>query len=535
MKKISFQFVTILLVIGLSACGWQHHDKQVVTTTTATAPVLSFSPSSGAVGSLVTLSGTDFSAATSVSIGGVTAILVNKSTTDLTAMVMPGASNGQVSYTDSTGTTTISGTFNVSLTGVPATPQGLNKLVASGQTGAGAGPDGGGANTPAEQGYSIAVSADGNTAVVGGPTDQSDSGVPNFGAAWVYTRDSSGAWAQQAKLFDATAGSAQQGWSVAVSADGNTAVVGGPYDNNTVNNVAMTADGAAWVYTRSGTTWAMQQKLVASDASSYTNQGNSVAVSADGNTAVVGGDMDNGGNGAAWVWTRSGTTWTQQSKLFDASAPASIQQGWSVAVSADGSTVLVGGPYDYDSNYNLIGAAWVYTLSNGTWMPQGKLTDASDLSGNCAGMTGPCQGWSVALSADGNTAVVGGPSENSGTGAAWVYTRSGGTWTQPGSKLPTGTGTVGPAQQGISVAVSADGTTAVVGGNTDSSNVGAAWVYALSGGTWTQPPNNELSASDATVASNQGYSVALSADGSTAMVGGYKDSGNVGAAWPYIP
>src|ERR1017187_2959439 len=89
------------------------------------------------------------------------------------------------------------------------------------------------------------------------------------------------------------------------------------------------------------------------------------------------------------------------------------------------------------------------------------------------------QGTSVALSADGNTAIVGGNADNSNTGAAWVYTRSGGVWSQQGSKL-VGTGAVGSAYQGTSVALSADGNTAVVGGIRDNGTEGAAWVYTRS-------------------------------------------------------
>ena len=79
-------------------------------------------------------------------------------------------------------------------------------------------------------------------------------------------------------------------------------------------------------------------------------------MSADGNTAMVGGPYDNSGNGAAWVFTRSGTTWTQQTKLFDTNATGASWQGYSAALSADGSTAMVGGPGD-SSN---VGAAWTY-------------------------------------------------------------------------------------------------------------------------------------------------------------------------------
>ena len=132
------------------------------------------------------------------------------------------------------------------------------------------------------------------------------------------------------------------------------------------------------------------------------------------------------------------------------------------------------------------------------------------------------QGFSVALSADGNTAIVGGHVDNSATGAAWVYTRSGGVWTQQGSKL-VGTGAVGAAEQGISVALSADGNTAIVGGPDDNSNAGAAWVYTRSGGVWTQQ-GSKLVGTGAVGSARQGSSVALSADGNTAIVGGPGDN-----------
>jgi PKD repeat protein len=84
----------------------------------------------------------------------------------------------------------------------------------------------------------------------------------------------------------------------------------------------------------------------------------------------------------------------------------------------------------------------------------------------------------VALSADGNTAIVGGNGDNSNAGAAWVFTRSGGgVWTQQGPKL-FGSGAVGAAAQGYSVALSADGTTAIVGGPRDNTNAGAVWVFS---------------------------------------------------------
>ena len=95
------------------------------------------------------------------------------------------------------------------------------------------------------------------------------------------------------------------------------------------------------------------------------------------------------------------------------------------------------------------------------------------------------QGTSVALSGDGNTAIVGGPNDNSSAGAAWIFTQSNGAWSQQGSKL-VGTGAVGNPQQGISVALSTDGNTAIVGGPNDNSSGGAAWVFSRNArGVWT--------------------------------------------------
>ena len=148
----------------------------------------------------------------------------------------------------------------------------------------------------ASQGYSVSLSGDGSTAIVGGIGD-------NFGvgAAWVYTR-SGGVWSQQAKLVGPGAiGEAHQG-AVSLSSDGNTAIVGGYQDNNFA--------GAAWVYTRSGGVWSQQAKVVATGAIGAAFQGVSVALSGDGNTAIIGGSNDNGGAGAAWVFTRSGATWS---------------------------------------------------------------------------------------------------------------------------------------------------------------------------------------------------------------------------------
>jgi hypothetical protein len=367
-----------------------------------------------------------------------------------------------------------------------------------------------GAVGPAYQGYSVAVSADGNTAIVGGYGDNSYTG-----AAWVYTL-SGGVWSQQGSKLVGTGavGAGRQGRAVAMSADGTTAIVVGPYDNfNT---------GAAWVYTLSGGVWSQQgSKLVGTGAVGNAAQGWSVAISADGNTAIVGGLWDSSFAGAAWVYTRSEGVWSQQgSKLVGTGAAGAAYQGYSVAISADGNTAVVGGLGD-DS---FAGAVWVFTRSGGVWLQQGGKLVGADADGAAF------QGYSAAISGDGNTAIVGGYGDDSDAGAAWVFVRSDGAWSQQGGKL-VGTGAVGVAAQGWSVAISADGNSAIAGGPSDGFNTGAAWVYTRSGGVWSQE-GGKLVGTGAVRAANQG-AVAISGDGATAFVGGAYDSSRAGAAWVF--
>jgi FG-GAP repeat len=338
-----------------------------------------------------------------------------------------------------------------------------------------------------EQGWSVALSADSNTAMVGGLADNKITG-----AAWVYIRRN-GVWTQQSgKLVGTGAvGSAAQGFAVALSDDGNTAIVGGPFDNQNA--------GAAWVYTRSDGVWTQQgDKLVGIGAVGAARQGVSVALSADGNTVMMGGTADNADTGATWVFIRRDGVWTQQAKLVGSGAVGNAAQGVSVALSDDGNTAIVGGLADN----RMTGAAWVYTRSSGVWTQQGKLVGTGAVGA-------AAQGASVALCGDGNTALVGGLGDNQNVGAAWVYTRSSGVWTQQGNKL-VGTGAVGTAGQGVSVALSHDGGSALVGGVEDNGFVGAAWVFSRNGSAWTQQ-GNKLVGTDAVGSARQGHSVALSA------------------------
>jgi hypothetical protein len=390
-------------------------------------------------------------------------------------------------------------------TGSTWTQQG-GKLVGTGHAGEGEL----GHVSEGEFGVSVALSADGNTALIGAPRDDGDKG-----AAWVFTRSGS-TWTQQGgkQTGGGETGKGGFGTSVALSADGNTALIGARFDDG--------GTGAAWAFTRSAGVWSQQgSKLAGTGEIGEGGFGTSVALSADGNTALVGARFDDGGKGAAWVFTRTGSTWTQQGgKLTGAGGSEEGEFGDSVALSADGNTALIGEPEDTSR----VGAAWVFTRSGGVWTQQGgKLTGT--------GETGEGEfGASVALSADGNTALIGARFDDGGTGAAWAFTRSAGVWSQQGSKL-AGTGEIGEGRFGASVALSADGNTALIGVPEDDSAKGAAWVLTRSSSTWTQQgPKLTGGEEDNT---EFGVLVALSADGNTALVGGWKDNDTKGAAWVF--
>jgi hypothetical protein len=204
--------------------------------------------------------------------------------------------------------------------------------------------------------------------------------------------------------------------------------------------------------------------------------------------------------------------------------PSSVEMGSSVALSSDGTTAIVGSPGDHSQ----IGGAYVYTRVGGHWMYQDKLVGAG-VSNSIAE-----QGSSVALSSDGSTALVGAPSDGSGIGAAWVFTRTGGVWAAGGTKLtPTSVG--GPSHVGASVALSSDGTVALLGAPGDiqhGATIGAGLVFTFSGGVWSQTTKLFGNVRGTPAAGAQGTSVALSSDGATALVGGPLDA-SAGAAWVF--
>lgn len=354
----------------------------------------------------------------------------------------------------------------------------------------------------------VAVSEDGSTAIAGAPLDSGQTG-----AAWILTR-SGDAWAvRRTRLTGSNpVGPSLAGSSVAISRDGNTALVGAPGDDSNA--------GAVWVFARQGADWTEQTKLSVPDSIGRARLGASVAISGDGNTAVAGGPDDRGSAGAVWIFVRSGDTWTELSKLAGSGDAGASRQGDSVAISADGRTIVAGAPGD---GYG-VGAAWIFANPTGNWVQQGgKLTGRGTV-----GEAG--QGSAVAVSENGNLAVIGGSGDRYGEGAAWVFQRRSGRWSQFGEKLVPGDA-VGASAFGASAAVSAVGDQVFIGGTEDNGGTGAVWQFTQSRAGWKQQAG-KLVGPDSGQPSRQGHSLAVSGDGDALLWGA---SGERSSIWSYRP
>ena len=277
-------------------------------------------------------------------------------------------------------------------------------------------------------------------------------------------------------------------FSVALSDDGNTTIVGGPFDNSYV--------GAAWVFTRSGGARTQQGNKLVGTGAGNARQGVSVALSADGNTAIVGGPGNNTDTGAAWVFTRSGRC-PGTSRATSWSAPARLE--------TPDRAFFLRRVVRRRQHRNYGRACRQRGHRGGVDLhPQRRCLDPAGQQAGRHRREGKRQTRPLGRSLrHGHTASVGGPADNANAGAAWAYNHSGGFWTQQGGKL-VGTGAVGSATQGASVTLSGDGNTAVVGGPFDNSDIGAAWVYTRSGGVWGQQ-GNKLVGSDVLEGAIQGH------------------------------
>ncbi|MBL8842417.1 MAG: FG-GAP repeat protein [Planctomycetes bacterium] len=431
-------------------------------------------------------------------------------------------------------------------------------------------------NSESSEWFGCAVAASGDTVVVGAYLEDSNATGVNgnqsnnsafaAGAAYVFVR-SGGSWSQQAYL-KASNTDAGDFFGYAVAISGDTIVVGAYFEDSGATGVngnesdnSRFSAGAAYVFTRSGTTWSQQAYLKASDTGFDDRFGYSVAIDGDtiavgafledsSATGVDGDDSDNSAfnAGAAYVFTRSGTTWSQQAYLKASNTESDDYFGYSVAI--DGDTAVVGA-YREDSNATGVngneadnsafnaGAAYVFTRSGATWSQQAYLkasnTDSDDWFGYAVAASGDTVVVGAHLEDSNATGVNGNESDDSvlNAGAAYAFLRSGTIWSQQAYLKASNTG--GTDYFGYSVALDADqlvvgayledsNATGVDGnqGNDSAGDSGAAYAFARSGATWSQLAY--LKASNTDSGDSFGYAVALSGD--LAIVGAPVEASN---------
>jgi len=235
--------------------------------------------------------------------------------------------------------------------------------------------------------------------------------------------------------------------------------------------------GGVWIFISTSNGWILQgPKLLASDGSTFVTQGFSVALSSSGDTAAFGGPSDT--HGAVWVFRRNlSATIIWQQDGNKLTNSSGGKIGYSIALSSAGDIIATGGP-----SQNNVGAGWIFQRIGTNWVQQGPLVGTGVAPSSTT--SGYLQGVSVALSSDGNTLVIGGSGDNLGTGALWIFVQNGGQWTQQGSKLfPTDS--VSGNAVGTSVSISGSGQLVVVGGPDGGGSNGYTWIF---NDTTTPPP-----------------------------------------------
>lgn len=317
------------------------------------------------------------------------------------------------------------------------------------------------------------------------------------------------------------------GHSVSVNSDGTYAAIGAMgQDSNT---------GAVYIYVLVNSVWTFQAKLEASDKVQGDMFGCSVSISSDGATVVVGAERKASGRGAVYVFTRTGSSWSQFSKILASDGTDSDYFGNSVSISGDGNYIAAGAIYEDDPGQaNNRGAVYIFNKVSNVWSQQRKIMPAES-----AANSNSLVGCSVSISFDGSVCVMGsfGASVDSlpYAGCAYIYTRIGTTWTQKVRLTNPSPSTY--AYFGTSVSVSGDGSTVVVGCNCDDDlgvDSGSAYIYTLSNNVWIW---TKITAPSGATSDHFGVSVAASYDGRTVLIGAEgTDStlSNVGAAYIYV-
>lgn len=419
-------------------------------------------------------------------------------------------------------------------------------------------------NSINSQRFGYYLSLSGDTLAVGSPYegscakgingDQLDRLCPSAGAVYVFTRSGT-TWTQQAYIKASnTQGNDFFGYSISLSGDtlavgaygedSNSTGINGDETNNSLSNA-----GAVYVFTRSGTTWSQQAYIKGSNSGSKDQFGLSVSLDRDtlavgaygegsNATGVDGNQWDNsaGNSGAAYVFTRSGSTWSQQAYIKASNTDDLDHFSSSIAVSGD--TLAVGAYYECsnatgingnqsDNSHCESGAVYVFTRSGTTWSQQAYIKASNSEDGDLFGETISLDGDNLAVGAinerSSATGINGDQADNSkpGSGAVYLFTRSGSTWSQQAYIKASNTGVSdifgsSLSLSGDTLAVGAYNETSNASGlNGDQSNnselvAGAVYLFTRSGTTWSQ--EKYIKSSNTNSYNSFGHSVSLTSN-----------------------
>ncbi len=431
-------------------------------------------------------------------------------------------------------------------------------------------------------GVAVALSADGSTlavganregsAAIGANGSQADDSMQDAGAVYVFSRDGS-TWQQVAYLKASNSGAGDGfGSSLALSSDGTTMVVGAPFEASAAIGIdgdqsddSALRSGAIYVFSRSGTSWAQQAYLKGSNTDADDLFGVALALSADGNVLAVGAEGEDGfasgidGDqtdksapeaGAVYVFSRSGSAWQQRDYLKASNTEAFDHFGGSVALTPDGNTLAVGAYWEdgaggiegdqSDNSAKNTGATYLFVHDGMAWQQQAYVKPAPD-----GGNGSDSFGTAVSLSADGHilaVGAVGDPSAATGidgdradtsmayAGAAYVFDRDGIAWQQVAYLKASNTGAGDEFGQHIQLSASGDtlavgaaleaGSTS--GGDDLAPEAGAVYVFGKDATSWRQ--NAFVKATNVDASDRFGFSVALSSEGDTLVVGASRES-----------
>ncbi|MDA9718362.1 hypothetical protein N9U65_02695 [Planctomycetaceae bacterium] len=326
-------------------------------------------------------------------------------------------------------------------------------------------------------------------------------------------------WQQIGGDIDGEAAGDSSGYLVSLSADGQTVAIGATHnDGNGADS------GHVRIYSWNGSAWNQLGTDIDGEAAGD-KSGHSVSLSADGQTVAIGA-THNDGNGAdsghVRIYSWNGFAWNQVGTDIDGEA-AGNESGYLVSLSADGQTVAVGAPYN-DANGSSSGHVRIYSWTGSAWSQLG-----ADIDGEAAG---DYSGHSVSLSADGQTVAIGayGNDENGAdSGHVRIYSWTGSAWSKLGADI---NGEAADDLSGWSVSLSADGQTVAIGairndgnGNSNQDNRGHVRIYSWTGSNWSQV-GLDIDGETGQANGNSGYSVSLSADGQTVAIGTWYNEGN---------